>query len=68
MHHIQAIGQHICFSMHLLLDASDDTVVNSGMQIIKPAVADAAGQAEYAADRITGEAIMPLAQAVADQV
>lgn len=38
------------------------------VQIIKPAVADAAGQATYAADRITGEAIMPLAQAVADQV
>ena len=37
-------------------------------QIIKPAVADAAGQAEYAADRITREAVMPLAEAVAGQV
>ena len=38
------------------------------VQIIKPAVADAAGQAEYAADRITREAVMPLAEAVAGQV
>ena len=37
-------------------------------QIIKPAVADAAAQAEYAADRITREAVMPLAEAVAGQV
>jgi len=45
-----------------------DTCSPRCIQVLQPAVADAAGQAAYAADRITSEAIMPVAQAVADQV
>lgn len=36
--------------------------------MLQPAVHDAAGQAEYAANRITAEAVQPLAAAVAQQV
>lgn len=45
-----------------------DTCSPRCIQVLQPAVADAAGQATYAADRITGEAIQPVAKAIAEQV